>query len=429
MNVLILTPDAVGSTLLQRLITIYMQFHVYDRPVINLHELTNGLEKYYSPEFNREILSKKKVQNWTYYQTLEQIVDLLSSVDHYKTSRLAQYHINSRKDPLQQQIPFYQYLDDNFFVISCRRHNIFEHAVSMSLNKITKKLNVYSHAEKISSFIDIYAEGTWIDQRVFENQLECYKQYIDWSERHFNIGSYFYYDEHVENIEKYILNLPMFDGQQQKITWQEKFNIDFDDWNRCHHIPSDLGSITSTRLKEIQYFDTENSLSDTYMLNLYQKIALPEWPAVSNESDMNTLPENIKTRFTSMILDHKCHQELLRKNNNEIGKFLRKNNAGYKAANEAIKRMQELDIIITPPPIKKQTLKEKMQIVKNFDQCLDSYNNWICQHPSLGKPLSDIDFENMIEKETQFWSPVRPKVVESDQQSNVKLEHQNDNNL
>ena len=43
MNVLILTPDAVGSTLLQRTITIYMQFHEFDRPTINLHELTNGL--------------------------------------------------------------------------------------------------------------------------------------------------------------------------------------------------------------------------------------------------------------------------------------------------------------------------------------------------------------------------------------------------
>jgi hypothetical protein len=39
MNILILTPDAVGSTLLQRVLTMYMQFHEFDRPVINLHEL------------------------------------------------------------------------------------------------------------------------------------------------------------------------------------------------------------------------------------------------------------------------------------------------------------------------------------------------------------------------------------------------------
>ena len=56
MNVLILTPDAVGSTLLQRLITIYMQFHPYDKPVINLHELTNGLVKYYNSNFQQELI-------------------------------------------------------------------------------------------------------------------------------------------------------------------------------------------------------------------------------------------------------------------------------------------------------------------------------------------------------------------------------------
>ena len=48
MNVLILTPDRVGSTLLQRLITIYMLRKGFDLPVVNLHELSNGLQKYYN---------------------------------------------------------------------------------------------------------------------------------------------------------------------------------------------------------------------------------------------------------------------------------------------------------------------------------------------------------------------------------------------
>ena len=86
MNVLILTPDAVGSTLLQRLLTVYMQFHNFGRPVINLHELTNGLAKYYSPVFNQEILGKKDGK-WGYYQSLPEVVELLDSVDHYKTAR------------------------------------------------------------------------------------------------------------------------------------------------------------------------------------------------------------------------------------------------------------------------------------------------------------------------------------------------------
>jgi hypothetical protein len=143
MNVLILTPDAVGSTLLQRMLTIYMQFHQLDRPTINLHELTNGLAKHYSLEFNQELVGKRTVKNWGYYQSLTEVVDLLSSVDHYKTSRLAHYHIRRRGDTIAQQIPFYEYLNENFYVIACRRSNVFEHALSMTLGKFTKKLNVF----------------------------------------------------------------------------------------------------------------------------------------------------------------------------------------------------------------------------------------------------------------------------------------------
>ena len=201
MNVLILTPDAVGSTLLQRLLTIYMQFHDFGRPVINLHELTNGLEKYYSPEFGQEIVSKAQVKNWGYYQSLQQVVDVLSSVDHYKTSRLAQYHIRCRADSMEQQIPFYRYLDQNFFVIACRRDNVFEHALSQSVNTVTKKLNVYSHQEKILAFLDIHQQGIKIDEQVFKKQLDAYRDYLDWSENYFNIGSYFHYDQDLHRID------------------------------------------------------------------------------------------------------------------------------------------------------------------------------------------------------------------------------------
>ena len=93
MNVLILTPDRVGSTLLQRIVTIYMQLHEYDRPVINLHELTNGIMKYYSSVFNREVLGRFNDGRVGYFQTLEEIVELLRTTDHYKTSRLAHYKI------------------------------------------------------------------------------------------------------------------------------------------------------------------------------------------------------------------------------------------------------------------------------------------------------------------------------------------------
>lgn len=178
MNTLILTPDAVGSTFLQRLITIYMQFHEFDQPVINLHELTNGLEEFYSSDFNQMILDKPRDRQWGYYQTLQEIVNRLSSAKHYKTARLAEYHMKSRKDPRPDQLSFYQYLDENFFIISCRRRNLFEHALSWGLNKITKKLNVYSPREKIDSFYNIYRNKVVLDLTAFEQSLNRYRSYL-----------------------------------------------------------------------------------------------------------------------------------------------------------------------------------------------------------------------------------------------------------
>ena len=111
MNVLILTPDRVGSTLLQRLLTVYMLRRQFDKPVINLHELTNGLEKYYNTTLNQEVLGKPKGTEWGYFQSLAEIEDLLNSVDHYKTSRLAHYHLVNRRDTLSEQLKFYDYLN------------------------------------------------------------------------------------------------------------------------------------------------------------------------------------------------------------------------------------------------------------------------------------------------------------------------------
>jgi hypothetical protein len=372
-NVLILTPDAVGSTLLQRLLTIYMQFHEFDRPVINLHELTNGLEKYYSAEFGREIVSKRGVQSWGYYQSLSQIVEILHSVDHYKTSRLAQYHIKNRGDTIDQQIPFYRYLDDNFFIISCRRNNIFEHALSMTLNKITKKLNVYNHAEKIETFYNIYKDKVELDLDSFVYSLDAYKDYIDWSGRYFNVGSYFYYDEHLAQIERYILNLPVFNGQNRQITWAEKFGIDFNNWNRCHQIPSDLSRLSFEKDSQLQ-------------------ISGPSCENIS--ADINQL---------ACIKQHTL-SDIKTKN------FMEQHQPSYDRAMDTIKRMIELDIIGSPPPIKKQTLLEKISIIKNINLCIEIYNQWISQNPDLGLEISMESIGAAATEEQDFWKSLEPTV-------------------
>jgi hypothetical protein len=367
MNVLLLTPDAVGSTLLQRLITIYMQFHNFDQPVINLHELTNGIIKYYSPEFNRELLGKKP-EKWGYYQSLEEIVDLLSSTDHYKTSRLAMTHILSRNDTLDQQVPFYQYLNDNFFIISCRRKNIFENAISHGLNTLARRLNVYTAQEKINSYFDFYKNPVELDPQAILFHLNAYKQYINWADRHFRVSSYFVYEQHLPNIEQYILNLPIFSNQPQRITWKDTYDIEFNDWNRCHRLTSDIGTLALDH--------KENFLQLTQQLPANTSGAVVQY---HTKQIVDFLPETQR----EFLLHH-------------VKNFVK--------ANQSLALMNKLNILAGGLPIKKQTFAEKKYIVKNFDQLCQVYNDWIADNPDLGEPYTESVMTAQAEAEKAVWN-------------------------
>lgn len=365
MNVLILTPDAVGSTLLQRLITIYMNFHEFDRPVINLHELTNGLIKYYSPDFNREILGKPpSSEQWGYHQSLPEIIDLLRNADHYKTSRLASYHLRRRNDPDKDRIPFQQYLDDNFFVISCRRRNVFEHALSWGINKITKKLNVYSAQEKLESFGRLYAEPFDVDVETVITACEDYAQYLQWADSSFSIGSYFYYEDHLPEIERYVMNLPIFGGQP-RVTWKDKFGLSFQNYNRYTYLSSDIGTLALENHASLQTLLLEDHSDKS---------------STQSRKMLACLPKS----HLGFLVEHKH---------------------AFINADECIGRMVDLGIMITPLPIKKQTLLEKMKMIRNLKDCIDAYNRWAEKNAGIADPVDyDILFET-AKQERQHWIP------------------------
>ena len=67
--------------------------------------------------------------------------------------------------------------------------------------------------------------------------------------------------------------------------------------------------------------------------------------------------------------------------------------------------MQDLGILPNSGhiPIKKQTLSAKKFMVKNFDQCVDAYNNWILQNPEIGQPFDDTQLLNQAEQENNIW--------------------------
>jgi hypothetical protein len=368
MNVLILTPDRVGSTLLQRVITVYMQSHIYNRPVINLHELTNGLMKYYSPVFNQEVLGKPTDRPWGYYQSLDEILEHLNSTDHYKTARLAHYHILNRQDSMANQVPFYQYLNDNFFIISAQRKNLLEHALSWCIQGHSKKLNVYTHQEKIDTFADIYQNRITVDVNVMITYLNKYVNYLNWVDNHFTVNSYYEYETHMPNIEEYILGLDIFGGQQTK-SWHDTFGIEFRDWNRYHYLASDMSGISAQlpspdNLKIT--FDSQDQLDSVDLAPVFNKNAIHNSLSIGDKQ------------------------------------FLKKHTDKYISSYKAINELVRHKIMVTGIPIKLQTMMEKRQLIRNFDQCAETYNQWVKQN-GIGDPYTTADIKKIALDEISTW--------------------------
>lgn len=366
MNVLILTPDRVGSTLLQRVLTIYMLRREFDKPVINLHELTNGLESYYNTTLNQLVLGKPRGTEWGYYQSLPEITDLLKSADHYKTSRLAHYHIVNRNDTIADQIPFYEYLNNNFYIISARRRNLFEHALSWSIQAHSKKLNVYSIEEKINVYTDIYKNKITIDQSQYINYLEKYKKYIEWANRHFNIQSIFNYDDSINDLENYILNLDFMKGTINN-SWEDMFGQTFNQWNSCHRLIPNLMLLP-------QQGDNQLTLLDPQIEETWNQLKGSDWPETDNitsqtvEQLTTTIKQEIESHFNNAII----HTNV----SNDIMNFCSLHLTNYKKTYSQINELTKNGFLVSNVPIKLQTLHEKKMIVNNFDESIEWYNDW-----------------------------------------------------
>jgi hypothetical protein len=173
MNYLILTPDGVGSTLLQRLITttLYLENH----SVINTHELTNGLE----------LKNGIAIKNFSleYSQSLDEITNIIkiSDFDTSMVSRLAKYHLDTRKDDEKDCKRFYQFLNKHFQKkIMCVRENIFEYAMSWSIRNKSGIVNIYDQHDR-----DKVSQVDKVDEDVFVKMCNDYIKYMAWIDDNF----------------------------------------------------------------------------------------------------------------------------------------------------------------------------------------------------------------------------------------------------
>lgn len=213
MNFLILTPDGVGSTYLQRALTVYLNSSGVD--YYNTHELLNGLKL--DDNFN---LYKKFTG---YNQSLDNICDMLDANQANLVSRVAQYHVENRlsgeamglKDlPVHRNMeedyePFYRKCKQVFDkIIYCVR-DPFEYSLSWGIRNKTHKLNVYSIQERIETHGEDVTYD--IDLHYMKNKLHQYNRYQYWVKDNFPDAIAVNYSDIHNNIDSVLSNLTEMD--------------------------------------------------------------------------------------------------------------------------------------------------------------------------------------------------------------------------
>jgi len=143
--------------------------------VMNTHELTNGIT------LKNNVAIKDSTLG--YSQSLTEIGSIIGK-SHTHTSlvsRVAKYHLDSRKDNADDRKSFYKFLNEHFEKkIMCVRENIFEYAMSWSIRDRSGVLNVYDtqDREKVSKV-------SKVNEKYFIDKCKEYVDYIQWIEEHF----------------------------------------------------------------------------------------------------------------------------------------------------------------------------------------------------------------------------------------------------
>jgi hypothetical protein len=163
-----------------------------------------------------------------------------------------------------------------------------------------------------------------------------------------------------------------------------------------HYARSDISSAMIESGADLKQLMLNNSES----VPTYQQHALGQWPTVNSAQEFENLPLEIKQQFTQDCVRREGIISLL---SPERQHQLNQHKPGYALAQQTIDQMVNLGIMISGPPIKKQTLAEKRTIIKNFDQLMKSYNVWAEKNSNICSPVDSESLVTQAKEESNFW--------------------------
>lgn len=251
-NYLILTPDGVGSTYLQRALTVYLQCTNLD--YWNTHELLNGLGVDDGSLYSNDLLE--------YKQPLNEICNLLLVTGNLLVSRIAKYHVTNRlKEHNEDYSIFYKECNRKFNNILFCERDPFEYALSWSIRQKSNTLNVYSVTERIDTHgVDVKEP---IDLDYFKSKLNHYTEYEYWAEDNFNITKKVNYDDLHNNVDQLMQHITGLTHSVEK-----KIGISLQDYSRFRYLSS-----MYTQTKDPAYFNNSCIEKLEPMCELHLKIS------------------------------------------------------------------------------------------------------------------------------------------------------------
>jgi hypothetical protein len=247
MNYLILTPDGVGSNLLQRALTIYLNSAGLD--YYNTPNLENGIFLKNSKIYRDRLLEKT--------QSFEEIESILSSIElnlisviHEKNQ--SKINIHSKED----RENFFKFCNQYYTnIVYCVR-NPYENALSLSISKQENIYNVLSVKQRIKTHNKDKKYN--INLNFFKKSLDKYNNYHTWVFDNFPDAVPLDYNKLNFDIDTTIKNLC-----NVNFSVKERFGISINDYSKILYqvsllkqdILSDFNhSIFKEKIKNVMLF-------------------------------------------------------------------------------------------------------------------------------------------------------------------------------
>lgn len=244
MNYLLLSSGGMGSTILQRLITLVL--HIENVKVINTHDLVN---KVIGLDSEGNITRNFKIQ---YGQTLPEIENILNKSNKTVTlvSRLSKDHIDYRKDSNVEK--FYEFVKTFYpILISCERENVFELTLSLAIKAKSDVYNVFTEEDRKST-----EQVSEIDERYFVQKLKGYIEYRDWIQQNFPGIKKVTYEDLITNTDSVLSEVTGY-----KDTLKKYFGLPMADILRAQYHNTDLNE------NELRALTMYNNLCDDLIKN------------------------------------------------------------------------------------------------------------------------------------------------------------------